>query len=187
MGPVPVPADADVLVDERAPTVAHTQSELEQALAELGPSIYRVAYSVVRDAALAEDAAQETMIRVWTNIGRFRGDSSLRVWVLRIAHNVSISMLRKRRDRVTDPHDLSEEAPPSGGPDRAAEGRAMISDLWQSLDELDPLSRSVVVLREVELMSYEDIADALDIPLPTVKTRLFRARRQLASKLEAWR
>jgi RNA polymerase sigma-70 factor, ECF subfamily len=180
-------ADSGVLVDDRPHEAPPTGVDLEDALAELGPSIYRVALSVVRDPSLAEDAAQETMIRVWTNIARFRGDSSLRVWVLRIAHNVSISMLRKRRDQVTDPHDMSVEAPPSKGPDRTAEGRAMMNELWRSLDDLDPLSRAVVVLREVELMSYEDIAEALDIPLPTVKTRLFRARRQLATKLEAWR
>jgi RNA polymerase sigma-70 factor, ECF subfamily len=182
-----VDIESGVLIDAPESTQPLAGAELDAALAELGPSIYRVALSIVRDATLAEDVAQETMIRVWTNIGRFRGDSSLRVWVLRIAHNVSISMLRKRRDQVTDPHDLVDVATTGSNPDRAAEGRVMITEVWRSLDELDSLSRAIVVLREVELMSYEDIADSLDIPLPTVKTRLFRARRQLATKLEAWR
>ena len=167
--------------------VATAIGDRELELIELGPSIYRVALSILRDAALAEDAVQETMIKVLTNVSRFRGEAPFRVWVLRIAHNVSISMVRKRRDQVTDPHTMGDDIASGTGADQAAEGRAMLGDIWSSFEHLDPLSRSVVVLREVENLSYEEIAEALDIPLPTVKTRLFRARRQLAAKLEGWR
>ncbi len=172
--------EADVTAPNLAPS-------LEQAVIELSPSIYRVALSILRDQALAEDAVQETLIRVWTNLERFRGDAPFRVWVLRIAHNVAVSMGRKRRDQAVDPHDLSEVKASGAGADRTAEGRAMVGELWEALDQLDPLSRAIVVLREVELFAYEDIATALDIPLATVKTRLFRARRSLATTLESWR
>ncbi len=173
-------SEADVSATIVAPS-------LEQAVLELGPSIYRVALSILRDPPLAEDAVQETLIRVWTNLDRFRGDAPFRVWVLRIAHNVAVSMGRKRRDRAVDPHDLGEVRATGAAPERTAEGRAMVGELWDALDQLDPLSRAIVVLREVELFTYEDISAALDIPLATVKTRLFRARRSLASKLETWR
>ena len=186
--------DADVTAPNSAPESAPESvpeapaiSSLEQSLVELSPTIYRVALSILRDRALAEDAVQETMIRVWTNLGKFRGDAPFRVWVLRIAHNVAISMGRKRRDQAVDPNDLGELKATSAAPDRTAEGRAMVGELWSALDQLDPLSRTIVVLREVELFSYEDIAEALDVPLATVKTRLFRARRSLAVKMETWR
>jgi RNA polymerase sigma-70 factor, ECF subfamily len=162
-------------------------ASLEHAVLELSPSIYRVALSILRDQALAEDALQETLIRVWSNLDRFRGDAPFRVWVLRIAHNVAISMGRKRRDQAVDPHDLGEIKATEAVPERTAEGRAMVGALWEALEHLDPLSRAIVVLREVELFAYEDIAEALDIPLATVKTRLFRARRSLATTLETWR
>lgn len=178
MTETPIDTDAD------APSAA---PPLETALVELSPTIYRVALSILRDRSLAEDAVQETLIKVWTNIEKFRGDAPFRVWVLRIAHNVAISMGRRRRDQAVDPHDLGELTSTGITPERTAEGRAMIGDLWEALDQLDPLSRTIVVLREVELFAYEEIAEALDVPLATVKTRLFRARRSLANRLEVWR
>ena len=170
--------------DVTAPNVAPS---LEQAVIELSPSIYRVALSILRDQALAEDAVQETLIRVWTNLERFRGDAPFRVWVLRIAHNVAVSMGRKRRDQAVDPHDLNEVKASGAGAERTAEGRAMVGELWEALDQLDPTTRTIIVLREVERMTYEEIGEILALPLPTVKTRLFRGRRQLAELLKEWR
>lgn len=155
----------------------------------LGPSIYRVILSIVRDRTLAEDLTQETLVKAWSHLGTFRGESSLRVWVMRIANNVAISALRRRRDQPTDPLVFGEvlDDPATNSPPRRAESRAMLTDVWTAIDGLDPLSRAIVVLREVEQMAYEDIAASLGVALPTVKTRLFRARRELAGRLEGWR
>ncbi len=154
-----------------------------------GPSIYRVILSIVRDRTLAEDLTQETLVKAWSHLGTFRGESSLRVWVMRIANNVAISALRRRRDQPTDPVVFGEvlDDPATNSPPRRAESRAMLAELWAAVDGLDPLSRAIVVLREVEGMAYEDIAASLDVALPTVKTRLFRARRELAGRLDGWR
>lgn len=175
---------SDVSPDERD---VPGRDALLAELTGLAPLVFRVAMSVVRNRTVAEDVVQETMVKAWSNLDRYRGDAPFRVWVVRIANNTAISALRKQRDQPTDPTTLGEVRAHGAGPDRRAEGRAMVDQLWVALERLDPLSRSIVVLRELEGMSYEDIADALDVALPTVKTRLFRARRELAVRLEAWR
>ncbi len=145
--------------------------------------MFRVANGVLRNPSLAEDAVQETMIKAWQSLPSFRGDASLRSWILRIAHNTSISMLRRRRDRIMAPEDMPEVV---GGIDPARSSAALddLRVVRHALEELDELSRSVVILREVEGMSYQEIADTLGVAVPTVKTRLLRARRTLGRALE---
>ena len=153
---------------------------------EHGPAVYRMAKSVVRDSALADNVAQETFIKVWKHLPEFRGEGSLRSWILRIAHNQAVSTLRKIRDSATDPSRLPERHDPIPTT-RVVEGRIAATELIEALDELDELSRAIVVLREVEGFSYDEIAETLGVPIPTVKTRLLRARRTLARRLDDWR
>lgn len=161
--------------------------ELHKLVVEHGDAIYRLALSVVRDSSLAEDIAQETLVKAWLALPSFRGDSSLRSWVLRIAHNTAVSTLRTRRAVVIDPHDLPER---ETRPDRSVEAHvqsdAVMDEFVAALETLDELSRSIVVLRELEGLSYEEIAEVLNVPMPTVKTRLLRARRRLGSALREW-
>ncbi|MEL6892139.1 MAG: RNA polymerase sigma factor [Actinomycetota bacterium] len=160
--------------------------DLDALVAEFAPAVYRLARSVVRDPALADDVTQDTFIKVWRSLADYRGEGSLRGWVLRIAHNTAVSTLRRVRDTATDPQRLPESAAPITT-NRVVEGRLAAEELQTALDQLDELSREIVVLREVEGCSYDEIADALGVPVPTVKTRLLRARRRLATSLEAWR
>ncbi|NNF56360.1 MAG: RNA polymerase sigma factor [Acidimicrobiales bacterium] len=161
--------------------------ELSRLVTEHGEAIYRVALSVVRDAALAEDVAQDTLVKAWLALPNFRGDSSVKSWVLRIAHNTAISTLRLRRSVLTDPFSMPEQPQPAGtSVERRVENSAAMGDFVAELGKLDDLSRSVVVLREVEGLPYDEIAQILDIPLSTVKTRLMRARRRLGTALEEW-
>jgi len=153
---------------------------------EYGPAVYRLAKSVVRDSSLADDVAQETFIKVWKHLPDYRGEGSLRGWILRIAHNQAVSTLRKIRDSATDPSRMPEQHEPIGT-SRTVEGRIAATELIDALDELDELSREIVVLREVEGFSYDEIAETLGVPIPTVKTRLLRARRDLARRLDDWR
>jgi RNA polymerase sigma-70 factor (ECF subfamily) len=98
-----------------------------------------------------------------------------------------VSTLRQRRAVVIDPHDFPEEPVRI---ERSVENRvlsgAAMDDFVEALDTLDELSRSIVVLRELDGMSYEEIAAVLEIPMPTVKTRLLRARRRLGNALREW-
>jgi RNA polymerase sigma-70 factor, ECF subfamily len=160
--------------------------QLEAIVIEHGPAVYRLARSVIRDDALADDVTQETFIKVWKHLDDFRGESSLRSWVLRIAHNTAVSTLRTIKDSATDPHKLPDAHDPIPTT-RVVEGRLAADDLRAALEELDDLTREIVVLREIEAMSYEEISETLDVPIPTVKTRLLRARRRLSVTLEGWR
>jgi len=145
--------------------------------------VYRVAFGVLRDQGLAEDVVQETMIKAWRSMEGFRGDSSTRTWVLRIAHNTAVDALRRRRERVVAPEDLRRDgdATTMDDPARRFAGREDVGVLRDALASLDELSRTIVVLRELEGLSYQDIARTLEVPVTTVKTRLLRARRALGA------
>ena len=166
-----------------------SSSPLEELVAAFGTSMFRVAKSIVGDRSMAEDVVQDALLRVWMHLDDYRGDAPLKNWVLRITHNCAVSAVRKRRDEARDPMVLSEaEAPAaSSDPARVTAGRAAVDDLWLALDQLDATSRSIVVLREIERLSYEEIGELLNLALPTVKTRLFRARRTLSEHLKEWR
>jgi RNA polymerase sigma-70 factor (ECF subfamily) len=156
--------------------------QLRQLIDEHAAAVYQLAYGILHDPGLAEDVVQETMIKAWRGLGDFRGEASTRTWVLRIAHNTAIDALRRRRDRSYAPEDLPEDAgvmPDVHDPAARAAGRSDLATLRDALAELDQLSRSIVVLREIEGLSYVEIADTLGITTALVKTRLLRARRAL--------
>ena len=180
------PASPDPVTVAGVSDARDDAEDLRLLVTEHSEAIYRVALSIVRDSALAEDVTQDTLIKAWQALPSFRGDSSLKSWVLRIAHNTAISTLRRRRDVLHDPVELPEQTTGETVEQRV-QHRAALADFEAALDRLDDLSRSIVVMRELEHMSYDDIAEALDIPLPTVKTRLLRARRTLASALGEWK
>jgi RNA polymerase sigma-70 factor (ECF subfamily) len=167
-------------------TVASEPDELAARLvAEFGRSLYRLAVSIVRDHAMAEDVVQETLIRAWQAYPTYRGDAPLRAWVSRIGHNVAVSHLRRVREVPTSSVVLSEAA--VKGVSDEVTNRLAVEEVWSVLDRVDPLSRELLILRDVDGRSYEEIADITGVSLPTVKTRLFRTRRLLADRLKEWR
>lgn len=157
---------------------------IEDIVREHSHAMYRVAISVVHDHALAEDVVQESVVKAWQALSGFRGESSVRTWLLRITHNTAISALRKRRDDVLPPSDLPERAG-HVSVEESALVQADRDEIWDALRRLDPVSRAIVVLREVDRMSYEEIAEVLDLATATVRTRLFRARQQLVRSSQA--
>lgn len=151
---------------------------IEDIVRDHSAAMFRVAVSVVHDHALAEDVVQESVVKAWQALDTFRGEASIRTWLLRITHNTAISALRKRRDDVTAPSELPER-PGQTSVEESALLQADRDEIWDALSRLDPVGRAIVVLREVDRMSYEEIAEVLDLPTGTVRTRLFRARQQL--------
>ncbi|MFM2070551.1 MAG: hypothetical protein RLZZ623_814 [Actinomycetota bacterium] len=151
---------------------------IDELVTEHSAAMYRVALSMMRDHALAEDIVQESIMKAWQALGSFRGESSVKTWLLRITHNTAISALRKRRDDLMSPYELPD-TPGRGSVEDDAVMQADAHQIWAALRRLDDLSRTIVVLREVDQMSYEEIAEILDLPVGTVRTRLFRARQQL--------
>jgi RNA polymerase sigma-70 factor, ECF subfamily len=177
------PAGAEAGLD----TNANADAIVEDLVTRLGPAIYRTAFAILHDRAAAEDVVQETIVKAWTNLHTLQDPAALTSWVLRIAHNVSISALRKRRALPVAPDEMPEAT--LSGPDMGVrlEHKSAVNDVWGALSTLDELSRSIVVLREIEGLSYEEISRIVGIPLAAMKTRLFRARRQLAEQLKEWR
>jgi RNA polymerase sigma-70 factor, ECF subfamily len=151
--------------------------------------VINVIYRMCGDAQLAEDAAQEAFIRAWSHLGSFHveRETSLRNWLYRIALNTATDMLRRKKHIL--PHDVDELplADPQSGPEGTylqGERTALVQAAIQSLPDA---SRAVLVLKEYEGLSYREIADALDIPIGTVMSRLNYARKTLKEKLERHR
>ena len=157
---------------------------MRAAIDQHAAAVYRLAISIVRDPALADDVVQETMIKAWRHAPHQTDGSVPRAWMLRVARNAAISMLRTRRDDLYG--DDTPEQISGITVARAVEGRAALGELQVALGKLDADARTLIVLREIDGLSYEDIATTMDLPLPTVKTRLFRARQVLKRALEDW-
>jgi RNA polymerase sigma-70 factor (ECF subfamily) len=145
---------------------------------------YRVALRVLGDESDAEDATQDAFVQAWRNLGGFRADAAFSTWMYRIVTNRCLNMLRARRR--TEPLPDDREAPASR-PDRIAEARWEVEDLKLAILRLTPEQRAPLVLRELQGCTYEQIADALDISIPAVKSRLHRARLELLAAMGSWR
>ncbi len=158
---------------------------LDELYRDHAAAMHRVAIAVVRDQGLAEDVVQESLIKAWRAIDDFRGDSSLKTWLLRITHNTAVSLLRKLRDVSMDPTSMPETPTESVGQKRM-DDEAFMDDFRRALFELDDLSRSIITLRELEEMSYDRIAVVVGVSEAVVKTRLYRGRQHLQASLSDW-
>lgn len=143
--------------------------------------VVSVAYHQGLDLAAAEDAAQETFVKAWLALPRFRESAgSLRGWLCRIAANAATDLHRRARPAAELGEDVaSREASPA----EQAEVDERAQVVRQALAQLPPASRTALVLREYEGLSYAEIADTLDIPLGTVMSRLNYARGRLREQL----
>ena len=145
--------------------------------------VINVVYRMCGDANLAEDAAQEAFIRAWQHLAGYQPRSPFRNWVYRIAANAALDVLRREKETV-DIEALPIEAP-GYGPEAALEAQERAVRVKQAVLALPPASRAVLVLREYEGLSYQEIADTLDIPVGTVMSRLNYARTRIRESLSA--
>jgi RNA polymerase sigma-70 factor (ECF subfamily) len=151
--------------------------------------VYSFCARMLSDREDALDAAQEVFLSAWRNLAGFRGEAALSTWLLRIAANRCLNRIRRRKSLSEreapwpEPPEGAEEGflfQPAGGeadrPDRLAETCEMGEILTEALSRLDPGSRWIVLLSDVEGFSYEEISILADVPVGTVKSRLHRAR-----------
>jgi RNA polymerase sigma-70 factor (ECF subfamily) len=157
--------------------------------------IFRLAMNITGNREDAEDVLQEAFLKAYTNLGRFQGDSRFYTWLVRIAINEGLMKLRKRRANVVSldqeleaEDDVLPRQVEDWGPN--PEQRFAQIELQQILDEaiasLEPGYRIVFVLRDIEQLSSEEIAQALDLSVPAVKSRLLRARLKLRERLNPY-
>ncbi len=149
--------------------------------------VFNLIVRMVRDASLAEDLAQETFVKVFSHLGSYDPAYKLASWILKIAHNTTIDHLRRPRANTvpldeSDQPDDARRLDGGGTPSPLAllEQQELADTLDAAIDRLRPEYREVVVLRYQEELSYEEIADVLDLPMGTVKSYLHRARGELA-------
>ena len=145
--------------------------------------VYRVAYALTRNASDADDLAQETFVRAYQAIGRFRVGEPLFPWLARIATNLAISLFRRRKRRPETPIEPLIEAGRQWGaeddPARGVEEDERARHMQAAFAELKPEHQAVLALRVIEEQSYEEIAATLRVPVGTVMSRLSRARAEL--------
>jgi RNA polymerase sigma-70 factor (ECF subfamily) len=159
--------------------------------------VFSLIYRMVRDRETAEDLAQDTFIKVLNHIDKYSPEFKLSSWLFKIANNVAIDHLRKRRlDTISmdgSPHarTASEVEATSfdvsvrqESPLEEMESRELGSAIERAIAKLRPEYRSCIMLRHVEGRSYEEIAATLDLPLGTVKTYIHRARHELRRELQ---
>jgi RNA polymerase sigma-70 factor (ECF subfamily) len=140
--------------------------------------VYRVARSIVRDDAEAEDIAQETWVRAYSNLARFVGAASFSTWISKIAAHEAFLRLRRRARASALPFRLPAREP-AADPERGVFGNELRRVIEKALDDLPPQHRSVFVLRCIDRLSVSETADVLGLSRDVVKARLHRARGML--------
>ncbi|MDR2261739.1 MAG: RNA polymerase sigma factor RpoE [Azoarcus sp.] len=155
--------------------------------------LYRLLARLVRDPAEVEDLAQETFIKAYRALGSFRGESAFYTWLYRIGINTAKNYLAAQGRRVSASSglDSSEAESIDGGerlrdldtPERQLMTRQIARTVDEAMADLPAELREAITLRELEGLSYEDIASAMGCPIGTVRSRIFRAREAIAARL----
>ena len=135
----------------------------------------------------ARDVVQESYLRAWKGLPRFRGDAEFTTWMYRITANTAYTVVKRRRRHRAESLDAMLEDPielrPGAQPEDAAESAALLERLAVGLDELPPKLRVLVVLKDIYGLSHEEIAEELGISVPAAKVRLHRGRKRLRDLL----
>jgi RNA polymerase sigma-70 factor (ECF subfamily) len=189
----PLPLSATATDEELAARAAQGDAAaFETIMRRHNRLLFRSARSVLRDDAEAEEVVQDAYLKAWRGLANFRGQSRLSTWLVRIALNESFTR-RRRTSAVVIPIDaeaLAEEeysdvtaSPPHSDPERSALLAEMRRAVESHIDRLPEQFRTVFVLRAVQELDVDEIAQALQIPAATVRTRYFRARALLREAL----
>jgi len=169
----------------------------EELMSRYHGKVYGVIMRQVRDVERAKDLTQETFLKAWSALARFEGTSGFYTWIYRIARNVVASDYRKQAVRPKIHLSLDQSSFPGDDgssakmevedgrfePQAAAMGNERRHLLVVAIKEMIPDFREVLVLRDVEKRSYEEIAELIEVPVGTVRSRLHRARMELKAKV----
>jgi RNA polymerase sigma-70 factor (ECF subfamily) len=178
----------EVLVDE---TRKGNKKSFELLIIKYEKQIFNLIFRFTKDQETVAELSQETFLKAYRAIRNFKGRSSFYTWLRQIAINNSINYLHSRRDVISLDADNNAEAhiqqPHERGwtnPEEVALSQEDIVSVRTALESLPERFRSILIMREFEEMSYEEIADVLNCPVGTVRSRLFHARRVLKETLE---
>lgn len=149
--------------------------------------LLRLVLRLLRDPAEAEDVVQETFLKAYRALPRFRGEAAFYTWLYRIALNGARNAILRRRQRSAPhgvaPSQLPAPVPEIGTPESMLLSKQVMLAIDAALEALPLELRTAIVLREIEGLSYEEIAQIMECPLGTVRSRIFRAREAIARRL----
>nr|WP_028987166.1 sigma-70 family RNA polymerase sigma factor [Thermicanus aegyptius] len=151
-------------------------------LREIETPLYRTAYYLINHEQDALDVTQEALIRIYTNISSYREQAQFLTWAQRIVTNLCIDRFRKQRESVHI-DDMERVLPSPGSVEEEVMKKNTAKDIEEAISQLPQNFRTVVVLRYIQDFSYGEIAEILNLPLNTVKSHLFRARKLLQNLL----
>lgn len=176
-------AEVDRLVDEAR---NGDRAAFDELVRRTYVDTYTLAMRLTANEEDARDVVQESYLRAWKGIKRFRGDAQFSTWMYRITANAAATLVQKRRRRraeslemVEEPIDVSLDS----RPDAAAESTVGLEELGRAVDALPPKLRAIVVLKDVYGLSHEAIAEELGISVAAAKVRLHRGRKRLRDVL----
>jgi RNA polymerase sigma-70 factor (ECF subfamily) len=190
--------DEPVQVEQDAQLIARCQSGDTAAFNDLitkyRSKVYSMIFNMVRNEQDAWDLSQEAFLKAWRNLDRFRGQSSFYTWLYRIATNVTIDWVRKKQIEggvefddtigMTDIEPGSSTTPQAEAlPHQRMEQEEVQARIADAIEQLSPEHRTVILLREVDGLQYEEIAEAMHCSVGTVMSRLFYARKKLQTLL----
>jgi RNA polymerase sigma-70 factor, ECF subfamily len=160
--------------------------------------VFSLIYRMVRDRELAEDLSQDVFVRTFNNLDRYDRSYKFSSWLFKIAYNLTVDHLRRRELPTISVHGAPDAVTPDRqeatsltleseeeAPDDRLVAKELAGELEEAIAELREDYRTAILLRHVEGRSYEEIAEIMEIPLGTVKTYIFRARRELREALSA--
>ncbi|MCM0035987.1 MAG: RNA polymerase sigma factor RpoE [Burkholderiaceae bacterium] len=155
--------------------------------------IMRLLSRMIRDPGEIEDVAQEAFIKAYRALPQFRGDSAFYTWLYRIAINTARNWLAQNNRRPSTPSaqenedgetfDATDNLTDSSNPESEMASRQIADTVNKAMNDLPEDLRNAIVMREIDGMSYEDIAESMNCPIGTVRSRIFRAREAIATRL----
>lgn len=155
-------------------------------------TMYRVAVRILSDPVEAEDAVQDAWVSAWRSLSTFRGDSKVSTWLYRVVTNAALAQLRRRK--LTVPLDPADDAVAGvlsdhnvGNPENHALRSEEAQRVHRAIATLEPSQRVPLILHELEGMSYEDVAEVLEVNVAALRSRLHRARAALLYRLKEMR
>jgi len=191
----PPPGDTDLILVQR--TVAGDQKAYELLVLKYQRRIERLIGRMVRDTDLIEDIAQETFIRAYRALSQFRGEAQFYTWLYRIAVNTAKkALVDLKRDPVVSESSLrggddddetsgvENELTSAETPETVLAAKEIAQTVNSAMEALPEELRQAVTLREIEGLSYEEIAEVMNCPIGTVRSRIFRAREAISAKVK---
>ena len=160
----------------------------ETLVLEYEKNVYNIALRMTGNSEDAADMTQEAFIKAYNSLQSFRGDSKFSVWLYRIVSNVCLDFLRSKNRRPTVSLSVEDDAQldvadESQSPELLLDRKLTRDSVRRGLDSLPPDYRQILLLREIQGLSYDEIAQALSLEVGTVKSRIFRARKRLCTFL----